>query len=205
MRHKIPCFCDNTFTVDVPEEINLDEQPQYVEDILSGIFMNFTCTSCGKKHKPEFPLTVHWPSKRVSLEVIPELERGSFYRRKEEEDAVKETVIGYPELAERVAALKSDLVPEALEAIKYYLLVKADETYPEEDISVWFQNKSGDSLEFHIHGIKQDEVAVMKVPAALYEKTLTDFKKNPKTDPFGSLRVKTYLSIQNILRPDELK
>jgi hypothetical protein len=204
MRHKIPCFCDNAFVVDAPEEINLDEQPQYIEDILSGNFMNFTCASCGKRHKPEFPLTVHWPSRGLSIEVIPELDRGSFYRRKEG-PAVQETVIGYPELAERVAVLRDGLVPDALEAIKYYLLLKADESYPDEDISVWFQNKTGDSLEFHIHGIKQDEVAVMKVPVTLYEKTLSDFRKDPKKDPFASMRVKTYLSVQNMLRPDELK
>jgi hypothetical protein len=204
MRHKIPCFCDNTFTVDVPEEINLDEQPQYIEDILSGNFMNFTCASCGKRHKPEFPLTIHWPGKGLILEVIPELGRGSFYRRREG-PAIQETVIGYPELSERIAVIRDGLVPEALETIKYYLLLKADESYPDEDISVWFQNKTGDNLEFHIHGIKQDEVAVMKVPVSVYEKTLSDFKKNPKKDPFASLRVKTYLSVQNMLRPDELK
>jgi hypothetical protein len=165
--------------------------------------MNFTCASCGKRHKPEFSLIIHWPGKGQSIEVIPELDRGNFYRRKEG-NAVKETVIGYPELAERIAVLRDGLVPDALEAIKYYLLLKADESYPEEDISVWFQNKTEDGLEFHIHGIKQDEVAVMKVPVSVYEKTLSDVKQDPKNEPFASLRVKTYLSIQNMLRPDEL-
>jgi hypothetical protein len=204
MRRKIPCFCGNTFTVDVPEEIDLDRDPQYVEDIIAGNFMNFVCSSCGKKHKPEFPLAVHWSGKGVKFEVLPELERGTFYRRKEDKQGM-ETLIGYPELAERVAVLRDGLVPEAEEAIKYYILIKADETYPEDDLSVWYQGKSGDSLEFHIHGIRQDEVAVIKAPLALYEKTLDDYKKNPYADPFASLRVKTYLSIQNILRPEELK
>ncbi|MDR0404033.1 MAG: CpXC domain-containing protein [Treponema sp.] len=204
MRHKIPCFCDNIFTVDVPEEINLDEQPQYIEDILSGNFMIFTCGSCGKRHKPEFPLIVHWPARGLSIEVVPELDRGSFYRRKEEPSA-KETVIGYPELSERVAVLRDGLVPEVLEAIKYYLLLRADEAYPDQDVSVWYQNKTGDGLEFHIHGIKENEVAVMKVPAGVYEKNLSDYKQDPKKEPFPSLRVKTYLSVQNMLRPDELK
>jgi hypothetical protein len=206
MRYKIPCFCDNTFTVDAPEEINLDEQPAYVEDIVAGNFMNFTCTSCGKKHKPEFKLTVKWPTKNTILEVMPELERGEFYRRKEDPKAEpKETVIGYPEMSERIGILRDNLVPDAVEAIKYYLLLKADETYPENDISVWYQNKNPDSLEFHIHGIKKDEVAVTKVPESLYEKTLDDFRKNPKADPFASMRVRSYVSIQNMLRPDELK
>jgi hypothetical protein len=212
MKHKIPCFCDNTFVVEVPEEIDLDTDPQYIEDIVAGNFMNFVCGSCGKKHKPEFPMIIRWPAKSLVLEVLPELERGAFYRRKEEDKPVfTGTVIGYPELSERIAMLRDDLRPEAVEAIKYYLLLKADEAYPEEEISVWYQNRSGESsdanvlLEFHIHGIKKDEVAVMKIPLSLYEKTLGDFKKNPKTDPFGSLKVKSYISLQNLLRPDELK
>jgi len=45
----------------------------------------------------------------------------------------------------------------------------------------------------------------MKVPLALYEKNLDDWKKNPKDEPFSLLRTRSYLSVQNILRPDELK
>ena len=206
MRHKIPCFCDNNFVVDVPEEINLDTDPQHIEDILAGNFMNFPCANCGKRHKPEFTLTVNWPSKSLCLEVLPELERGSFYRRKPKKDeAPKETVISYPEMAERIAIVKDELVVEAVEAIKYYLFVKADESYPEEDISVWYHAKNANNLEFHIHGIKDNEVAVMQIPLSLYEKTLNDFRTNPKEDPFPSLREKSYCSIQNMLRPDELK
>ena len=73
MKHKIICFCDNTFVVEVPEEINLDTDPQYIEDILAGNFMDFPCSNCSKKHKPEFPLTVNWPGKNLRLEVLPEL------------------------------------------------------------------------------------------------------------------------------------
>ena len=206
MRHKIPCFCDNTFVVDVPEEINLDTDPQYIEDIIAGNFMNFPCGNCGKKHKPEFPLTVNWPSKNLILEVLPELDRGSFYRRKQKkEETPKETVISYPEMAERIAVLKDALVVEAIEAMKYYLFVKADESYPEQDISVWYQGKNENSLVFHIHGIKDNEVAVVETPYPLYEKTLADYRKNPKEEPFSSLREKSYCSIQNMLRNDLLK
>ncbi|MCL1814805.1 MAG: CpXC domain-containing protein [Treponema sp.] len=205
MKHKIPCFCDNTFVIDAPEEINLDTDPQHIEDILAGNFMNYTCTNCGKKHKPEFVLAVNWPSKNLNLEVLPELDRGGFYRRKEEKEAAQETVISYPEMAERIAMVKDGLVTEAVEALKYYLFVKADENYPEEDISVWYHSKNESGFEFHIHGIKDNEVAVMHIPPALYEKTLGDFQGNSKTEPFPSLRVKSYCSIQNMLRPDELK
>ena len=205
MRRKISCFCDNTFTVDVPEEINLDTDPHYIEDILSGNFMNFSCISCGKRHKPEFFLTIKWPSKNRTLEVYPELDRGSFYRKKEVKNEAKETVISYPEMSERISVIKDGLAAEVIEAIKYYLFSKADETYPEEDINVWYHSKTEDNFEFHIHGIKDNEVAVMRIPLALYEKTLKDFQTDPKAEPFPSLQVKSYCSIQNMLRPDELK
>jgi hypothetical protein len=80
-------------------------------------------------------------------------------------------------------------------------------------MEIWYSGlnqKSGsgspiESLEFHIHGIRRDEVAVMKVPYSLYEKTQTDFKKNPKSDVFLSLRVRSYLSVKNTMRPESLK
>ncbi|MDR0598850.1 MAG: CpXC domain-containing protein [Treponema sp.] len=207
MRRGIPCFCDNTFTVDVPEVIDLDAEPRYVEDILAGNFMNFSCSSCGKKHKPEFPITLRWPSRGLNLEVLPELDRGSFYLRKEDKKLAgeRETVISYPELAERIWLVKDGLRVEAVEALKYYLFVKADEACPEGEISVWYHGKTGEGMEFHIHGMKDNEVAVMRVPLALYAKTLEDYEKNPRAEPFNSLRVKSYYSIQNTLRPDELK
>ncbi|MCL2472766.1 MAG: CpXC domain-containing protein, partial [Treponema sp.] len=68
MKQKIPCFCDNNFEVEVPEEINLDSDPKYLEEILDGTFMNFICPSCGKKHKPEFKLSILWPSKELHFE-----------------------------------------------------------------------------------------------------------------------------------------
>ena len=108
-------------------------------------------------------------------------------------------------MTERIAMLKDGLVVEAVEAIKYYLFGKADEAYPEVDISVWYHSRNESGLEFHIHGIKDKEVAVMHIPVSLYDKTLEDFRTNPKDEPFASLRVKSYCSIQNMLRPDELK
>jgi hypothetical protein len=201
MKRKIPCLCDNTFSVDVPEEINLDEQSGYIDEIMKGTFMNYTCPSCGKKHKPEFPLTVLWPGKKVRLEVIPEQERGEFYRRKKVPEKT-ETIIGYPELAERIAVLRDDLEPTVIEALKYYLLLKAQETYPEEEINIWYQNKGPSGLEFHLHGIRPDEIAVTQVSATLYEKILTDYTKHPRNEIFTSLRFRSYLSVQNTIRPE---
>jgi hypothetical protein len=209
MERKIPCFCDNSFTVEAPEEIDLDLNPGYMDEIQNGTFMSFLCPSCGKKHKPEFPLTVLWASKQVRFEVFPELARGEFYRRKKEvppRGPVKqETVIGYPEMADRLAVIRDGLEPAAVEAIKYYLHIKAEENYPDDEMEIWYASSSPESLEFHIHGIRRYEVAIVKAPRSTYEKTLKDFLKNPKGGLFSSLRVRSYLSVKNTMRPEELK
>ena len=214
MKRKITCFCENSFDVEVPEEIDLDSNSAAFDEIQNGTFMNYTCPSCGKKHKPEFPLSILWPSKKLRFEVFPELERGAFYRRKkppvEKSPFTLETLIGYPEMADRLAIIRDGFEPVAVEAIKYFLHLKAEEQYPDDEIDIWYYSPNGTSissasLEFHIHGIRKDEVAVMKVPISLYQKTLDDYKKHPKNELFSALRVRTYLSVKNTMRPEELK
>jgi len=215
VKRKITCFCDNSFEVETPEEIDLDSSGTCFEEIQNGTFMNFTCPSCGKKHKPEFPLSVLWPSKKLHFEVFPELDKGEFYRRKKPPEGKSpytlETIIGYPELADRLAMIRDGYEPVAMEAIKYFLHLKAEEQYPEEEMDIWYYGGNNESagaegsLEFHIHGIRQNEVAVMKVPLSLYHKTLNDYKNNPKSEVFSALRVRTYLSVKNTMRPEELK
>jgi len=244
MKQKITCFCDNIFEVEVPEEIDLDNNSNYLDEILNGIFFNFICPGCGKNHKPEFPLKIHWPSKKICFEVYPELQRGEFYLKKtpspKKGSIPVETIIGYPEMADRLSIIRDGLDPVAIEAIKYLLHLKAEEQYPDDEPEIWYfgsgqegstaNSGSGEegltassgsdeqgspetsgspgtsgSLEFHIHGIRKNEVAVMKVPITLYKKTLEDYNKNPKSEFFTALRVRTYLSVKNTMRPDELK
>jgi hypothetical protein len=214
MKRKIPCLCENTFTVEVPEEIDLDKDPRYLDEIENGGFMNFTCSSCGKLHKPEFPLIVLWPGRNLRLEVIPEQERMGFYRRKGEKqkDDKTETVIGYIELADRLAVIRDGLEPAVIESLKYYLYLKAGETNPENEINIRYHGKTTEgpdtvsaALEFHIQGLKENSVALTRLPFSLYEKSAEDYKKHPKSELFISLRHKNYLSVQNMMLPGNLK
>ena len=214
MKQKITCFCDNAFDIEYPEEIDLDKEPQFFDEIQNGTFMNFKCASCGKNHKPEFRLSVLWPSRKTRFEVLPELERGEFYlRKKTPADKGKnkmETIIGYPELADRLAVMRDGFEPCPIEAIKYILQLKAEEQYPDDEMEVFYfgnttETDGSGSLEFHIHGIRKDEVAVMKIPLSLYKKTLEDFNKNRNTELFNALRVRSYLSVKNTMRPEEFK
>lgn len=216
MKRKIPCLCENSFEAEVPEEIDLDGDEQYLEAIQNGAFLNFTCPSCGKKHKPEFALSILWPSKNLRFEVLPELGRGEFFRRKkqnaEKGAAAPETVIGYPEMADRLAVIRDGLEPAPVEAIKYILHAKAEEQYPDSEIDIWYSGSKGSAdspdvdgnLEFHIHGIRAGEVAVSRIPFSLYQKTLEDYRKNPRKELFANLRVRSYLSVKNTMRHETL-
>ncbi|MDR2071138.1 MAG: CpXC domain-containing protein [Treponema sp.] len=82
MKRDIPCVCENTVTVEVPEKINADEQPLCLGGIPGGRFMSFACSVCGKKHTPEFPVALLRPGRNPVLEVLPQAERASFYQRK---------------------------------------------------------------------------------------------------------------------------
>jgi len=204
MEQNINCLCGNNFSINYEEEVDIDKSPSSLDSILNGTFMSFICPVCKKKHKPEFRITVIWKSKNLKLEVLPETERGEFYRKKKESSSY-ETVISFPEMADRIAVIKDGLEPVIIETLKSYLLAKAEENYPEKEINVWYHGKGQAGVEFHLDGIRTEEVAVMRVPYDIYEKTKTDYQKHPKNELFLSLRVRSYLSVQNILRPDALK
>ena len=204
MKNNIHCPCSKIFSVEIDEEIDLDEKKEYLEKICSGTFMSFKCPGCGKKHKPEFKTKILWKSKNVNYEVLPELERGNFYLKKKDNASGKqlsfETIIGYPEMADRIAVINDNLEPAAIEILKYYLLLKANENYPDREINAWYHCKGDECIEFHLDGIKTGEVAVMKVPMNVYDKTCEDYRKHPKNEIYTSLRSRSYMSVQNLFR-----
>jgi len=204
LKKNIICPCGKTFPFEFEEEIDLDSNPQIMETILKGTFMSIACSSCGKLHKPEYRITLNWKSKNLKLTAIPELERGEFYLKKNENNQ-NETVIGFPEMADRLTVIKDGLEPVVIETLKSYILAKAEESYPDYDINAWYCCSVPSGIEFHLEGIRQDEIAVMRIPLEMYDKTLDEYKKQPKKSLFASLRVRTYLSVQNLLRPDVLK
>jgi hypothetical protein len=201
MKRNINCPCGKSFLIETPDEIDIDKNPEHIEEICGGTFMTFACVHCGKKHKPEFPVMLIWKTKNLNLEVLPELDRGMFYRRKESGMSF-ETVIGYPELADRIAVINDGLEPAVIEALKYYLLLKAEETYRDMEINAWYSGKNSDTIVFHLEGIKEGEMAEMKVPLNVYDKTCGEYHKHPKDDIFASLRRWSYLSVQNMLRTE---
>lgn len=197
----IVCSCDASFDAELPDAVDLDAQPEHKQAILAGTFMAVACPSCGRKLKPEIALRVTWPSRKADLYVVPESDRVEAAEVAAGALAT-DFVVGYPELADRVAVLEAGLDPAAVEILKYYLLLKAAEADPNAEASAWFNGLAADSLEFHVHGLRPGEVAVSRIPRSLYERTLAESKVRPGDEPFRSIRNGNYVSVQNLFSPE---
>lgn len=197
---KLTCHCEQVFNVDLPESVNLDTNPKIVADIASGAFLSCVCPSCNSVLHTDLKTRVEWPSKKATLTLIPEIDRLSYLSGSLSEGDGTTVVIGYAELADRVAVLASGLDPLAIEALKYHLAVKAQESSGGAKTSIYFERvtESGDVV-FHIHGLKENEVAVMTIPASVYASVRADIKANPNDETYAALAHGNYLSYQNIL------
>ncbi len=197
---KLTCHCEQVFNVDLPESVDLDANPETIANIANGSFLSCVCPACNSVLHTDLKTKVEWPSKNTTLTLIPEIDRLTFLSGSLKEIGGTTAVIGYAELADRVAVISNALDPVAIEALKYHLAVKAAETAKSAKTSIYFERKteSGDIV-FHIHGLKENEVAVMTVPVDVYRSVLADIKANPADDTYAALSRGDYLSYQNIL------
>ncbi len=196
----VTCLCENQIEIDVPEIIDLDANPEKIKLITNGSLFELSCPSCGRIIKPEFPISISWPSHNLEFSVKSEYDRADFYSQETQADNQVEILIGYAELADRLAVIEAGLEPIIIEALKYYLLVKADEAAPNAEVSAWFSGIVDETIEFHLHGLRPDEVAVSRIPLKLYEKTKGEYLASPLSEPFVSLRCGSYMSVQNLFR-----
>ncbi len=196
---KITCHCEQVFSVDLPETVNLDSNPELVTNIIEGNFLTFVCPACNATLHTDLSTRVDWPSKNSSLQLIPETERSAFMSGTLTISEELIPVIGYPELADRVAVLKAGLEAHAVEAVKYHLLERAETAPHVSDLIAVFEKiTEQNELEFHIHGIREGEVAVSLVPMHLYQKIKQDISANPEKEPYAYLINNRYISVQNV-------
>ncbi|HUX19757.1 MAG TPA: CpXC domain-containing protein [Spirochaetia bacterium] len=200
-KRKIPCFCDNEIEVEFPETVDLQANPEKVQEILDGSFMSFRCDSCGKILKPEFEVRIVDKSKGLEIYLLPEMERGSFARGKAKYTITDTTngriVIGYPELVEKIKLSRDGLDDRVLEVLKFYLLEKMEAA---DTVRAYYFAGTDDSIEFHIYGAREDQVGVSKVPLRIYEKIAAEIEKKSSEDPFSSILEPPYVSVQKTFR-----
>lgn len=197
---KITCRCEQTFNVDFKEKIDLTKNPEFIDQILEGVFLSYICPACNAEINTEFPVLFDWSSKNVEISFIPEVDRFSWLESKPICDTNRQTVIGYPELADRVAVLNENLNPLVIETIKYYLIEKALENNENENITIIFEKIiDDDNLEFRIHGLKQNEVAISLIPKTVYDTITNAIINDSNNELYTGLVNNSYISVQNLL------
>ena len=200
---KLTCPCEQVFNVDIPEVVNLDSSPEIIVDVKDGSFLTCICPTCNAELHTDLKTRFEWPSKGVNVVLIPEIDRYAFLSGKLPPESDAQITIGFAELADRISVLENNLNPLVIESIKFHLAEKALEKNPDAKLTILFETVRQDGiLEFHIHGLKTDEVAITNIPRHLYDTLINDVLANPDKEPYVSLRNGDYLSVQNILIED---
>ena len=190
----ITCFCEHTFSVEIPETINIQEQPGIKTEILNGTFLTFTCPKCGSTLKPEFSVRLIDNDNSFDLYFVPELERNSFMMGKTSYSA-KNIVIGFPELQEKFKIYEAGLDERTIELIKVHFLERARTSH---GIHIYFGKQDNDHLFFYIEGLKDTETAITQISSQLY----TSFKHKVDTKTYDKaleeMLTPPYISIEKI-------
>lgn len=200
-KRKITCYCENELEIEVPETLDLAANPEKEREILEGTFLAFRCDRCGKVLKPEFPIRVIDESRNLELYMLPELDRGAFARGKAaytlHDKSHGRVVIGYPELVEKIKANRDSLDDRVLEVIKFYLLEKAG---ADDSVRAYYYAHGDEAVEFHIYGLREEEVGVSKVPLRVYEQIASEIETKSNEEPFDSMLEPPYVSVQKTYR-----
>jgi len=195
---QVTCRCDAVVEVDAPDVIDFDADPSFVAKLASGDSPAAACPRCGAVVRAELPLRVVSKSRGLDLAVLPELERLAAYRGKADSGGAAEIVLGYQELFERARMVRDGLDPKAVEAMKYALQGKAEESEPDAEVSVFFNGLKDGALEFHILGLKSGQAGVVRLPRASYDKVAADLPAASAKEPYKSIFAGRYQSIKKM-------
>lgn len=197
---KIYCNCGNEIETDFPELYNTVEQPDIYRQILDGTFLSVRCKNCDTLLKPEIPVKITDPERKIELLFRPDNERLQFLSGKLDLPAADRVVFGYPELAEMVIILMHDLDDRVVEIIKYFYIKKSG---PGADISVFLDTVSDDKLRFRIHGLRSDEIGLVDIGKDFYKKIQNDLKEILKKEDLHEVLAPPYVSINKVYFGEE--
>ena len=201
MKKILPCPCGKPAEFEYEENAVLDKETEDI--ILSGSFMTAVCGSCGKTLKPDFTVRFKNEEKGIDILYVPEKERDDYLRGKSNliYKKPKRVVIGYQELAEKIRILRENLDDLVIESAKYYILSKIEnETNPENEINIYFNNIHDDKLVFEIHGLHDDEVGLLPIDKSFYELNAEKLEENSSTEPFKTFLEPPYISLMKVYR-----
>ncbi len=199
-KHTLTCFCENSFEVNFPELIDLEESPETEQAVFDGTFMSFACPHCGKMLKPEFTVRLRDKDRGIDIAFLPESERDHYLSGKSTPPDGERIVIGYKELKEKLAVFSRSLDDRIIEIIKLQLLQKAGKN---SDIQIYFDSLENEQLTFYIHGLKQDEIGVAKIPEKLYRKIEAELEVMREDPSIQEIMTPPYVSINKVYIGEE--
>ena len=200
MKRTITCYCGETIETDIGESFDASKEPSVIREILDGTFMNITCEKCGKVLKPEFPFTLVYDSGHPELTFIPELGRVAFLAGKTAVPENSRVVIGYPELVEKVRIFRDGLDERFVEAIKLRMLEKAGDD--QQDVRIFYVGSESGTLSFHVHGLRENQVGITRVPAAIYEKIGPEIDELSSDEDYAPIFTPPYISVTKVYLED---
>lgn len=195
---KVTCRCDAVVEIDVPDIIDLDADPAGLPRLADGESPSATCPRCGALVRAELPLRVKSAARGLDAVVLSDMERLSAYRGKADPSGSAEILLGYQELFERARILRDGFDPRAIEAMKYALQGKAEESEPEADVSVFYNGLKDGSLEFHILGLKSGQAGVVKLQRASYDRIASGLGSTAGKEPYKAIFSGRYRSIKKL-------
>ena len=192
---KFVCNCGNEIETDFPEVFDARNNPDIFDRILEGTFLSVTCPVCETLVKPELPVRIRDDSQNIDIYFYPDGEREKYLGGKLTTAEADRIVFGYPELVEKVTICLNRLNDMVIETIKYFYLQKGGS---KSDISIRLDSVDEANLQFHIHGLKKNEIGVTKIPLDFYKKIENDLASIKKKENLQEIINPPYVSIKKI-------
>ncbi|HDQ13530.1 MAG TPA: hypothetical protein ENN41_01800 [Sediminispirochaeta sp.] len=203
MKQVMTCHCGKEIEFDVPDSFNIADEPRLIEEIIDGSFMELECESCGAKLRPDIPLLferISTTEGKIRLRYIPEPQRTRYLGSKLSEDDVERWAIGYEELREKFLIFSHQLDDRLIEFIKFLLLEKAESA---ENVRIVLAEIEEDHYTFYIHGLREQEVGISKIPRSLYQKVLASLTERMQNEVYSQIAEPPYVSINKISLEEE--
>jgi len=194
----VSCKCENLIETDLPELIDLATRPETYEEIRHGSFQNLTCDRCGLNLKPELPVRLQDSVRGLDLQFLPETERSDYLMGRIPVEAPR-LAIGYRELAEKIRLLDAGLDDGAVEILKFFLKKKTGN----DDAQIFFQEIRDGHLVFHIYGIREDEIALSRLPLPVYRDTLASLSSRSDRELYAVILAPPYVSANKVSIQEE--
>lgn len=196
----VNCNCGNKIDVDFPDTYNSATCPNLILEILEGTFMSVQCPSCKTVIKPELPVRIIDESNKINILFRPEEERIQFLTEKLNLPSTDRVTFGYLELAEKVLSFTKGLDDQVVEIIKYFYLKKAGAG---SDLTIHLVDADHDNLQFHIHGLKEQEIGIANIGYEFYQRIEEDLQNIVKNEGLHEVLIPPYVSIKKVYLGEE--